>query len=210
MNRSGFLIAALAAGAALTGCTSAFEPTAKVQKVGSAWVISDTASLSHTIVREGNKDFATCAEPPPDAAFDQGDSADVSIAIVKLGGDDSGGDSQNSSEVEMAGRTPAVLIARELFYRACEFSFNFKLDKGEATAIYTKTLDIIKEGWLKEAGQTTVTIGDKVSTSTSASITDTSSTVAPANATSSATGGAGSSTDSTDSSTDATDTTTTN
>ncbi len=143
----------------------------------------------------------TCAEPPPDAAFDQGDSANVSVALIKLGGDDSGGDSQNSSEVEMAGRTPAVLIARELFYRACEFSFNFKLDKSEATAIYNKTLDIIKEGWLKEAGQTTVTVGDKVSTSANENITDTSSTVSPSSSSSS------SSTSTTDDTTDTTDTT---
>lgn len=111
----------------------------------------------------------------------------MSIALIKFGGDDSGGDSQNSSEVEMAGRTPTVLIARELFYRACEFSFNFKLDKTEATAIYNKTLDIIKEGWLKEAGQTTVTVGDKVTTSSNENITDTSSSVVPPTPTTSST-----------------------
>jgi hypothetical protein len=208
MNRPAILFAAIAATAALGGCTSAFEPTAKVQKVGGAWVISDTASLSHTLIREEDSKFVTCAEPPPDAAFDQGDSADVSIALVKFGGDDSGGDSQNSSEVEMAGRTPAVLIARELFYRACEFSYNFKLDKSEATAIYNKTLDIIKEGWLKEAGQTTVTIGDKLTTSTNENITNTSSTVTPT--ASSVSSSSSITSDSTDSSTDTTDTTDTN
>ena len=198
MKRSGILFAAAAACAALAGCTSTFEPTAKVQKVGSAWIISDTASLSHTLIRDEDSKFQTCTEPPPDAAFDQGDSANVSVALIKLGGDDSGGDSQNSSEVEMAGRTPAVLIARELFYRACEFSFNFKPDKSEATAIYNKTLDIIKEGWIKEAGQTTVTVGDKVSTSANENITDTSNTVSPSASSSSSSTTTNDTTDTTD------------
>lgn len=180
MNRSGILLSAFAAAAVVSGCTtSAYEPTAKIQKVGSAWMISDTASLSHTLLREDGAQFMTCAEPPPDAAFDQGDSADVNISLIKLGGDDAAGDSQNSSEVEMAGRTPGVLIARELFYRACEFSTNYKLNKAEATAIYNKTLDIVSQGWQKEAGQTTITIGDKVTTTQNDTISDTSSTVTP-------------------------------
>lgn len=187
MKRSGILLSALAAVAAVSGCTTAaYEPNAKVQKVGPAWIISDTASLSHTLVREGDTPFVTCAEPPPDAAFDQGDSADINVSLIKFSGDDGGGDSQNSSEVEMAGRTPAVLIARELFYRACEFSTNFKLNKGEATAIYNKTLDIVSQGWLKEAGQTTVKIGDKVTTSQNDNVTDTSATVTPPAATAAA------------------------
>ena len=31
----------------------------------------------------------------------------------------------------MAGRTPAVILARELMFRPCEFSQTFKLDKKE-------------------------------------------------------------------------------
>ena len=78
-------------------------------------------------------------------------------------GSEGGNEGEDSTEAEMAGRTPAVLIAREMFYRACEFSTNFGLSQDQATQVYLKTLDAVSQGWAIEAGQTTVTIGDTVS-----------------------------------------------
>jgi len=70
----------------------------------------------------------------------------------------------------MAGRTPAVLMTRELFYRACEFSLNFGLTKQEALDLYNKTLDAVTQVWATEAGNTTVTVGDTVQTTSGVTI----------------------------------------
>ena len=60
----------------------------------------------------------------------------------------------------LGGRTPAVLMTREWFFRSCEFSRNYNLTKQEAYQLYLKTLAAVMAGWGKEAAQTTVNIGD--------------------------------------------------
>jgi len=62
----------------------------------------------------------------------------------------------------MAGRTPTVILARELMFRTCEFSQNFKLDKKEALAFYEKTMAAIEKACAIKASNTTVTVGDTV------------------------------------------------
>jgi len=157
----------------LAGCTEFFEPTPIVTDLEQEKVISNTASLSHTFVRGEKSSYIACTQPPPDAAFSQGQAADVSISLINLGGDDEEGEEEESDELEMAGRTPTVILARELMFRACEFSQNFKLDKKEALALYEKTMAAIEKAWAIEAGNTTVTVGDTVSTTTTSNITAT-------------------------------------
>jgi hypothetical protein len=151
----------LCAGLLLSACSSLYEPKPQLTQVGNETVISNTASLSHIISYDFSKDSRSCAHPAPDAAFDQGESSGFSISLVSFGGGtDAGKQADNSAEVEMAGRTPAVLITRELFYRLCEFSKNQQLDKAEAKDLYVQTLGAIKNVWAIEAGKTTVKIGE--------------------------------------------------
>jgi hypothetical protein len=62
----------------------------------------------------------------------------------------------------MAGRTPALLMAREMFYRTCEFSTNFGLNKKEALSLFQQTLKTVGSVWATEAQNTTVTVGDTI------------------------------------------------
>lgn len=163
---------------ALTACTEIYEPTPKVTTVHDTWIISGTAALSDTFVRSPDSKTYWCTEPPPDSAFNQGDSADFNISIISVGGggdSSSDGVSESSEETELAGRTPSLLISRELFFRACEFSHNFNLSKEEALTLYNKTLDIVDKNWATEAAQTTVTIGDTVTTTQGATVSATTS-----------------------------------
>jgi hypothetical protein len=59
----------------------------------------------------------------------------------------------------MNGRSPAVLITRELFYRLCETYTNFNLTKEEALPLFQKVLDLVGKGWTAEAAKTAVSIG---------------------------------------------------
>ena len=120
-----------------------------------------TAGLSQTFFRSKQSGYRICSQPMPDAAFDQSEGGSVSVSMIGTGSE-SGSEDEGSTDAEMAGRTPAVLIAREMFYRACEFSTNFDLSEDQATQLYLKTLDAVSQGWAIEAGQTTVTIGDTV------------------------------------------------
>ncbi|MEQ9528962.1 MAG: hypothetical protein RIF42_11220 [Parvibaculaceae bacterium] len=193
---------ATAAAVSVAACADVYEPTAKIIPITDGWVISDTASLSHTLVRNRNSNTIVCAEPPPDAAFDQGEAADINISLISVGGSsdkDAGGESESSQEIEMAGRTPAVLISRELFYRTCEFSQNYGLNKGEALTLFNRTLDIVEKNWAVEADKTTVTIGDTIATSQGATVK------AKTSVTENATGGTSATTDSSGSTSDTTD-----
>ena len=159
----------------LAGCTSFYEPGIQTNDVKPGTIISNTASLSHVFVRDETTPTITCTRPQPDAAFDQGEAADISVSLVSLGGEDAGAEEEEAEEVEMADRTPAVLMTRELFYRACEFSLNFRLTKQEALDLYNKTLDAVTQVWATEAGNTTVTVGDTVTTTTGTTIQATTS-----------------------------------
>ncbi len=55
-----------------------------------------------------------------------------------------------------------MILARELMFRTCEFSQNFKLDKKEALAFYEKTMAAIEKACAIKASNTTVTVGDTV------------------------------------------------
>lgn len=160
--------------AGLGGCAQLYEPTVRTSDVIPNKIISNTSSLSHVFVRDDTKHYFLCSQPQPDTGFDQAEAADFSI--FGPGGGDSSGESENSGEVELAGRTPGVLMTRELFYRACEFSQNYRLTKEEALTLYNKTLDTVSTVWATEAGNTTVTVGDTVentsSTNQSSKITD--------------------------------------
>jgi hypothetical protein len=55
-------------------------------------------------------------------------------------------------------------LARELFYRACEFTNNAQLDQKESVKIFNSVLNVIGQGWEIETKNTTVHIGDSLST----------------------------------------------
>jgi len=160
-NLSLLVSAALVLGA----CSDLFEPQPQITTIGDQTVISNTSSLSHSATYNKQSGTYTCTHPAPDAAFNQGDSTDFSFALISTGGgDDAGQQDQSSEEVEMAGRTPSVLITRELFYRLCEFSRNHELDKNEAKDLYLKTLSTVKDVWSIEAGKTSIKIGETATT----------------------------------------------
>ena len=142
----------------MTGCAGAEEPRPTVTQVKEETIITSTASVSHTLILDRNTDFMTCTTPSSDATFSQG--ADGSASKGLTGSSEKAGFGESSQENSLGGRTPAVLMTRELFFRSCEFSRNYNLSKAEAYQLYLKTLAAVSDGWAKEATQTTVTIGE--------------------------------------------------
>jgi hypothetical protein len=112
-----------------------------------------------------------CTQPPPDAALDLGQSWSFGLSFLNFGGKDSESDEENSDKVEMQGRTPALLMSRELLYRFCEFSRNHKVSKEEALDLYRHNLKIIESIALSEAEHTTITIGESLAVSDSQTVT---------------------------------------
>ena len=149
----------------LTGCSSIYEPQLKSTSLGKEVVLSSTGSIGTTIVQDPNNLKKVCLGRGVEAAFEQSDTGSISVSLLSIGKSDAEGASnaEKAGEEEMTGRTPAVLITRELFYRACELSINSNLDKKEALEVFYKVLNVVDNGWKQESANTRVTFGDTVS-----------------------------------------------
>ncbi|KKO47567.1 hypothetical protein VT06_16325 [Arsukibacterium sp. MJ3] len=55
------------------------------------------------------------------------------------------GDTATKGAATLGGRSPAVLMVRELLYRTCEFNMNNNDNPAESRAIYIETLRIIEK-----------------------------------------------------------------
>ncbi|AWL10845.1 hypothetical protein HMF8227_00339 [Saliniradius amylolyticus] len=153
----------------ISGCTSLEYPVPKQTDLNNNHVLTTTSGQGQIYVMQRNNNHYLCSLPQPDSAFDQKDGGNIDVSLISTGGDRGASTNEDSEEVELAGRTPTVLMTRELFFRACEFSSNYQLSKDEAKALYMKTLDGVITNWAIEAAQTTVKIGDTVSNQTAIS-----------------------------------------
>lgn len=160
---------ALLASLSLMGCTTVYAPIPHQVEIKEDTSLSTTAVINHTFVRAKNSNYLICSQTSADAAFDQGDNAGLTGTLTN--GASEGIRNQNSADdVEMSGRTPVLLMTRELLYRSCEFSANYQLNKDEAQALYEKTLTLIGNVWATEAGNTTITIADGLKTNAAQNI----------------------------------------
>ena len=146
----------------LSGCSTIQTPKPIISTLGNdVTTFSNTAELSTTIVRQKNSLTQICVQPAPDVTFNSTDSDSLSFSIISTGKSNGDGGAASASEGgnEMNGRTPAVLITRELFYRLCETYTNLNLTKEEALPLFTKILDLVGQGWSAESAKTVVSIG---------------------------------------------------
>ena len=136
----GACLVAIFAGSLLSGCVS-FQPNtskhAVVDRNGLDIVIED-GSKKATIFKDVGSTERYCRTPNPDFAAVKGGSFAIPTGIGT-----SVGASDSSAVDSLGGRSPAVLITRELMYRACELSLNVNADPDLTRAIYTQFLAII-------------------------------------------------------------------
>lgn len=146
----------------LNGCSTIQTPKPQINKIGEdITTVTTTAETTATTFKQKNSLKQMCAAPSPDATFNSSDSDSLSIALVNNSKNSSDGVGASMAEGgnEMNGRSPAVLITRELFYRLCETYTNFNLTKEEALPLFQKVLDLVGQGWTAEAAKTAVSIG---------------------------------------------------
>jgi len=145
----------------LTNCTTMERPKPTGHLIKDQTFVQQTAGQS--FIRMTDKtgtNVHTCTMPQPDAAFSATTEEGVGLSI---GSEEA---TMGSSEAEMVGRTPTILMSRELFFRTCEFSVNYNLNKKEATDLFNKTLNTVISLATIQANNTTITVGDTVATST--------------------------------------------
>lgn len=137
---------------ASSGCAGvASTPHPVHLKIGGIDTLSTSASVTSLIIKS-DESQRFCAQPVADATFSE--SEGNSFSIMTVPGTNKGDSmSEASASDEMQGRVPAVLMARELFYRLCELSLNNPGQLDAIVPLYEKTLDIVGAGWQQESAR---------------------------------------------------------
>lgn len=125
----------------LTACAS-ISPLEIQQVEGSptsqTTLYGATAGVRYVVARNQNDGRVICAEPMPDAAFDDEDK--FSFSIINTG-DESADEQSGAVEAGLGGRSVNVLITREVLFRYCELLANSDFNKEEKATMFKEVLN---------------------------------------------------------------------
>lgn len=145
-------------------------------------IVSRDAAVAIGLVQQGPSGYQYCFQSAPDAAFSQSGNLSFDFSLINIGntvrneGDTNSensnsenstssertSESESSTETEMVGRTPALLFAREIFYRTCETALSTNANPDDWRAMFKLTLEIAAEVMKEESKKTSVTIIENV------------------------------------------------
>ncbi|MCA9720189.1 MAG: hypothetical protein KC468_36345 [Myxococcales bacterium] len=156
MKRSRTALIVTLAAALAGGCAHARASKRSIKK-GATTALTQEAEVRQTYF--ASRDDGTphvCAEPPPDVALNRVIEAELKrsrkgtvkykdVDVVNERGLE-GELSRSTTALALAGRSPAVLMARELMYRLCEFSMNAAASSstGETGELSTANKEILQ------------------------------------------------------------------
>lgn len=128
----------------LSACASISPVKPMEENDGSITTISYTSDLQTTIIKDHGDPERYCAARQSDVADTHSVGGGLSISNP-VGGSE--GLTENSSQgaLSLGGRNPAVLIVREMLYRACELSLNVNADTEQTLEIYKLFIEKTKE-----------------------------------------------------------------
>ena len=171
----------LAVAGLTTGCND-FQPHVVHVPAKGDYTVAASASLRPGMVFDNGGRHVACLPPPPDAGFREADEFDLSISIASVSTGDEAADAvSESGEQEFVGRTPALLLTRELMFQNCLAAQNMGLSKDEQLALHNKTLDTIATIFASETDKTSVTISQTLSDTDSDTDSDSSAAASGSN-----------------------------
>ena len=126
----------------LVGCSSKTELAVKeIKRFGvDAIIMENDAKV--TYIKEHNHVERLCASRESDDEKTSSQGLMLGLSTANQG-EKVGGES-TSGALSLGGRSPAVLISRELMYRACELTMNLNTDTKTSIEVYKMFLDSIK------------------------------------------------------------------
>lgn len=126
----------------MTACVSA--PGAKIERLtdreGVEILLIPAEYREVYMIPKGVEGFH-CRAPDPDFTVQSSNGIGLGVNNVVTDETLSVGDSQ--AALNLGARSPAVLLTRELIYRACELSANVNANKDETIAIYERFLQSV-------------------------------------------------------------------
>lgn len=117
------------------------RPEILIERQGIDVVAADSAR-QFTYFKERGATERYCRGPGPDAITTSSSGVQLGVP-AQAGALGEIGSSATRGGVDLGGRNPAVLISRELLYRACELASNINADPATERQIYKQFLDAI-------------------------------------------------------------------
>jgi len=153
----------VSAGLSLLACAScSTQPHVITQPVKSDEniIISSSAAVTSGLLRDSSDIKHYCASVAADSTFNETAREGASISLFNIGRSAPEKESVSAGveETEMVGRTPALLVSREILYRICELTGNRSFTNNEVLKLYEKTIDAIVQIASKETANTSISI----------------------------------------------------
>ncbi len=123
-------------------------------------IIAADASRRLAFIKDRDTAERLCLAPGPDFSRTAGHGVNLGLPTT-AGGAVGIGESQSRGALDLGGRAPALLIARELLYRACELARNINADPATEREIYSQFLNAIVEIAKVQQGAGTAALGDE-------------------------------------------------
>jgi hypothetical protein len=138
-NRLAFILTILFA---VTGCSVTPPKPGITASLDGIKIYSSTSDMQSSFLKSRNSGEHFCDSRMSDVADTE--SASVGLGVSVVGKSESVNDGASRGAVSLGGRSPAVLITREVMYRTCEMVMNLDLNKKEALDLYIQTLNLVK------------------------------------------------------------------
>jgi hypothetical protein len=138
-NRLAFILTTLFA---VTGCSVTPPKPGITASLDGIKIYSSTSDMQSSFLKYRNSGEHFCDSRMSDVADTE--SASVGLGVSVVGKSESVNDGASRGAVSLGGRSPAVLITREVMYRTCEMVMNLDLNKKEALDLYIQTLNLVK------------------------------------------------------------------
>lgn len=107
-------------------------------------IVAADAGRQLTFMKDRKSTERICMGPPPD--FSRTAGSGISLGVPTPSGGAMGvGRNLSQGALDLGGRDPALLMARELLYRACELASNTNADAATERSIYERFLRAIIE-----------------------------------------------------------------
>jgi len=143
----------------LSSCASPYYKAYDVKS--RTQIVARDASVAIGLVQHGPGGPRFCFQSSPDAAYSQNAAFSLDLSLVSVG-NEGGSESEGSADTEMIGRTPALLFAREIFFRTCETAMSTNATPESWQAMFKSTLDIAAEVMKAETQNTSIKISEEV------------------------------------------------
>ena len=149
-NARGFLLLLLPL---LAGCaTTQLEKKENLVDRMGIDVIGSPADRVHVVIKDDKSLERYCKGPGPDFSVTASNGVSLGASIPLASGANVGTTSGRGA-LDLGGRSPAVLLARELFYRTCELMVNIHADPTTSIALFKATMDAVERIAALEAPQ---------------------------------------------------------